>query len=86
MRLLRRADQVYIAKRLAAIYYIAVHWRDDEWPEFVEKIVSSVADIAFRVGGEHMMTIDVPALVMQLQDLPCSGCETNDPEVRHGNN
>lgn len=86
MKILRNADQVYIAKRLAAIYYIAVHWRDDEWPEFVEKIVSSVADIAFRVGGEHMMTIDVPAYVMQLQDRPRSGCETTDPEVHHGNN
>ena len=75
MKLLREADKVYIVKRLAAIYYIAVHWREDEWAEFVEKIVSNVADIAFRVGGERMMTIDMPAAVMHLEEQERTGKE-----------
>ena len=78
MKILRHADQVYIAKRLAAIYYIAVHWQDEEWAEFVEKIVSNVADIAFRVGGERMMNIDVPALVWQLNQQLKSPVEVDN--------
>ena len=66
MKILRKADQVYIAKRLAAIYYIAVHW-DTNDIEFVEKALSNIADIAFRVGGMSMLERDVPHLVTQLE-------------------
>lgn len=73
MKILRNADQIYIAKRLAAIYFIAVHWREESWEEFVEKIVSNVCDIAFRVGGERLMTIGVPAMVEAL-NRQCPNC------------
>lgn len=66
MRVLNRKQQADIAKRLAAIYYTAVHWRDEEWVDFVKCIVGNCAEIAFAVGGERMMTIDVPALVEEL--------------------
>ena len=66
MKILRKADQIYIAKLLAAIYYTAVHWQDEEWEDFVKCIVGNCADIAFAVGGERMMTIEVPALVIEL--------------------
>lgn len=69
MKILRKADQIYIAKRLAAICYIAVHW--NTWNtndiEFIEKVLNNVADIAFRVGGMGMMERDVPRLVTQLE-------------------
>lgn len=66
MTIITRKKQVEIAKQLAAIYCTAVHWQDEEWQDFVECIVSNCADIAFTVGGERMMTIEVPALVMEL--------------------
>jgi hypothetical protein len=66
MTIITRKKRVEIAKQLAAIYYTAVHWRDEEWEDFVKCIVSNCADIAFAVGGEGMMAIEVPALVMEL--------------------
>ena len=38
----------------------------EEWEDFVKCIVGNCADIAFAVGGERMMAIEVPALVMEL--------------------
>ena len=67
MKVLSSKQKAYIAKRLGAIYYTAVHWRDEEWEDFVKCIVGNCADIAFAVGGERMMTIEVPALVMELE-------------------
>ena len=66
MKIITRKKQVVIAKQLAAIYYTAVHWQDEEWEDFVKCIVGNCADIAFAVGGERMMAIEVPALVMEL--------------------
>ena len=66
MKIITRKKQVEIAKQLAAIYYTAVHWQDEEWADFVKCIVGNCADIAFAVGGERMLTIEVPALVMEL--------------------
>ena len=66
MKIITRKKQVEIAKQLAAIYYTAVHWKDEEWEDFVKCIVGNCVDIAFTVGGERMMTIEVPALVMEL--------------------
>ena len=66
MKILRNADKVYITKRLAAIYYTAVHWQDENWEDFVESIIGNCVDIAFRVGGERMMEIDLPACVMEI--------------------
>lgn len=66
MKVITRKKQAEIAKQLAAIYYTAVHWQDEEWADFVKCIVGNCADIAFAVGGERMMTIEVPALVMEL--------------------
>ena len=66
MKVITRNKQVEIAKQLAAIYYTAVHWQDEEWEDFVKCIVGNCANIAFAVGGERMMTIEVPALVMEL--------------------
>ena len=66
MKIITRKKQAEIAKQLAAIYYTAVHWQDEEWGDFVKCIVGNCADIAFTVGGERMMTIEVPALVMEL--------------------
>ena len=67
MKVITRNKQVEIAKQLAAIYYTAVHWQDEEWEDFVKCIVGNCADIAFAVGGERMMMIEVPALVMELK-------------------
>ena len=66
MKILRKTDQIYIAKLLAAIYYTAVHWQDEEWGDFVKCIVGNCDEIAFAVGGERMMEIEVPALVIEL--------------------
>lgn len=66
MKVITRKKQVEIAKQLAAIYYTAVHWQDEEWEDFVKCIVGNCAEIAFAVGGERMKTIEVPALVMEL--------------------
>ena len=66
MSILTRKKKNAIAKQLAAIYYTAVHWRDEEWEDFVKCIVGNCADIAFAVGGEHMAHIEVPSLVEQL--------------------
>lgn len=66
MKIITRKKQVEIAKQLAAIYYTAVHWQDEEWEDFVKCIVGNCAEIAFSVGGERMMAIEVPALVMGL--------------------
>ena len=71
MKILRKADQIYIAKRLAAIYYIAVHWQRDDL-EFMEKVLNNVADIAYRVGGMEMMN-QVPNLVDEL-GKKCNNC------------
>lgn len=66
MKILRESDKAYIAKRLAAIYYIAVHWKTDD-VEFLEKVISNVVDIAFRIGGSEMMEITVPSLIANLE-------------------
>lgn len=66
MKILTKKEQTDIAKRLAAIYYIAVNWKDEEWSDFVTHIVGNCAEIAYTIGGERMMSIDVPALVERL--------------------
>lgn len=66
--MLTKKKKIKIAKMLAAIYYTAVHWREEEWEDFVKCIVGNCAEIAFEVGGERMMNIEVPALVMQLNE------------------
>ena len=66
MKIITKKKQVEIAKQLAAIYYTAVHWQDEEWEDFVKCIVGNCGDIAFTVGGERMMMVEVPALVMKL--------------------
>jgi len=68
MTIITRKKQAEIAKQLAAIYYTAIHWRDEEWEDFVKCIVNNCAEIAYAVGGEHMAHIEVPALVMQLNE------------------
>lgn len=66
MKIITRKKQVEIAKQLAAIYYTAIHWQDKEWEDFVTCIVGNCADIAFTVGGERMMMVEVPAHVRKL--------------------
>ena len=66
--MLTKKKKIKIAKMLAAIYYTAVHWRDEEWEDFVKCIVGNCAEIAYEVGGERMMNIEVPALVMNLNE------------------
>lgn len=66
MKILNKTDQTYIAKRLAAIYYIACNWRTDDM-ECVEKVLDNVFDIAFRVGGSKMTDVGIPLLVNQLE-------------------
>lgn len=66
MTILTRKKKADIAKRLAAIYYTAVNWHDEEWVDFVQSIVGNCAEIAFAVGGQRMMSIEVPALVIDL--------------------
>ena len=68
MTILTKKKKNMIAKQLAAIYYTAVHWQDEKWEDFVKCIVGNCADIAFAVGGEQMMNIEVPALVMRLDE------------------
>lgn len=66
--MLTKKKKIKIAKMLAAIYYTAVHWDEEEWEDFVKCIVGNCAEIAFEVGGERMMNIEVPALVMNLNE------------------
>lgn len=72
MRILRKADEIYIEKRLAAIYYIATHWNVDDI-EFMEKVICNVADIAYRIGGMKMMN-KVPLLIQELNEK-CKRCK-----------
>ena len=55
-----------IAKRLAAIYYTAVHWEEKEWVDFVESIGGNLCDIAYDVGGMRMIMVEIPKLVEEL--------------------
>lgn len=71
MKILLKADQTYITKRLAAIYYIAVHWDTDDL-EFMEKVLNNLADIAYRVGGVRAMN-NVPYLASKLAEK-CPNC------------
>ena len=66
MTIITRKKQAEIAKRLAAIYYTAVIWQDEDWVDFLKCIVDNCAEIAYAVGGERMASIEVPALVEQL--------------------
>lgn len=66
--MLTKKKKIKIAKMLAAIYYTAVHWDEEEWQDFVKCIVCNCAEIAYLVGGERMMNIEVPALVMNLNE------------------
>lgn len=66
MSILTSKKKHAIAKQLAAIYYTAVHWQDEDWADFVKCIVGNCTEIAYAVGGERMASIEVPALVMQL--------------------
>lgn len=70
MKILTKKKQVEIGKRLAAIYYISTHGFGkgvESNLDATAKIIEHVADIAFSVGGPHMMEIDVPSGVMQLE-------------------
>ena len=73
MKILRYADQIYIAKRLAAIYYIALHWNTNDI-EFVENVLNNIADIAYRVGDMDMMLNSIPQFVTLLEEQ--RECET----------
>ena len=66
--MLTKKKKIKIAKMLAAIYYTAVHWDEEEWQDFVKCIVGNCSEIAYLVGGERMMNIEVPALVMNLNE------------------
>lgn len=66
--MLTKKKKNQIAKMLAAIYYTAVHWNEEEWADFVKCIVGNCAEIAFLVGGERMMNIEVPTLVINLNE------------------
>lgn len=79
MRIITKKKQNDIAKRLAAIYYTAIHWQDDKWEDFVKCICGNVADIAFDIGGEKLMAIGIPSLVMNLSERLKSK-ETNNGE------
>lgn len=70
MKIISKKKQIEIGKRLSAIYYIAVHGygiSDKNDLDAMAKIVEYVADIAYDVGGERMMNIDVPSGVWQLE-------------------
>lgn len=66
--MLTKKKKNQIAKMLAAIYYTAIHWDEEEWQDFVKCIVGNCSEIACLVGGEYMMNIEVPALVMNLNE------------------
>lgn len=76
MRILRRADEIYITKRLAAIYYIATHWNVEDI-EFMEKVITNVADIAYRIGGMRMMN-EVPLFKQKIEEK-CKRCAERNP-------
>lgn len=81
MRIITRKKQVEIAKQLAAIYYTAVIWQDEDWVDFLKCIVGNCAEIAYAVGGERMASIEVPALVMELNRR----LHKEEEEPEHGN-
>lgn len=67
MKILTRKNQIAIAKHLAAIVHIANNWKDEEWEDFVKHIIYNVIEIATIVGGEKMMSVDVPACIEALR-------------------
>lgn len=78
MKILRESDKAYIAKRLAAIYYIAVHWKTDD-VEFLEKVLSNISDIAYRIGGIEMIEKSIPFLVANLEMRKGLECACDHP-------
>ncbi|MBO7727377.1 MAG: hypothetical protein J6S50_02505 [Oscillospiraceae bacterium] len=77
MKILKKADQIYIAKRLAAINYIAENWKTDDI-EYLEKVINNLADVAYRVGGLEMME-DIPRLLDNLRMHKGAECACQSP-------
>lgn len=72
MKIISEKNKNEIGKKLSAIYYIAVHGfgRGHEADlKSTEKILEHVFDIAFIIGGERFANIDVPAYVMQIEEM-----------------
>ena len=68
MKVITEKQKTKIIKMLAAIYYTAVHWRDEEWVDFVKCITENCAEIAYELGGERTMSIDLPSCVISLEN------------------
>ena len=72
MRLITEKSKNAIGKRLAAIYYIAVHGygngtRDDL--ESTAKIIEHVHDIAYAIGGERFSNVDLIGYVLRIEEM-----------------
>ena len=71
MRLITEKSKNEIGKRLAAIYYIAVHGygngtRNDL--ESTSKIIEHVHNIAYAVGGVRFSTVELPGYILRIED------------------
>ena len=79
MKILTKKQQNYIAKRIAALYYIVEKWDDNHWEEFAVKSLDLLSDIAFAIGGESMMS-EVPLRVEELRRL-CEKARGHEQEL-----
>lgn len=71
MRIITDKTKNEIGKRLAAIYYIALHGYGKDTASDLDsmgKIVENIHEIAYKVGGERFSNIEIPAYVLKLQD------------------
>ncbi len=71
MKILSRLTQGEICESLARIYHLAVRGMRMETREEcldAQRVIEEVAEIAYHVGGMHMMEIDVPARAKELQE------------------
>lgn len=71
MKVITEKSKNNIGKRLAAIYYIALHgFGEDVGSNFdsATKIIEHIYDIAYAIGGEHLADIVIPAYVARFNE------------------
>ena len=71
MRVITEKSKTDIGKRLAAIYYIALHgFGEDIGSNFesATKIIEHIYDIAYAIGGELSADIEIPAYVARFNE------------------
>lgn len=54
--MLTKKKKTEIAKRLAAINFVAANWDNEHWSEYTQCVLENTAEIAFSCGGLNLMS------------------------------